>query len=89
LYRIIIIIIIIIITATTERVPPDANVYSVGSVLLFLWWSLLISAGSPGVLAEVFRGFTQPVQGNAWVASRLGQDRFPPNPFQFVYHPAL
>jgi hypothetical protein len=71
-------------TATAERVAPDANVYSMDSVVLFVCWSVLISDCSSGIFAKVFRGLTRSLQANAWIASQLGQDRFPPDLFQFI-----
>jgi hypothetical protein len=34
-----------------------------------------------------FRGFPQSLRPNSGIVSRLGHDRFLPNPFQFTYHP--
>jgi hypothetical protein len=37
-------------------------------------------------MTEVFRGFPQSLQANTRIIPEFGHDRFPPNPFKFIFH---
>jgi hypothetical protein len=51
--------------------------------------SLRISAGTPAVLTEVFRGFPLSLHSNSEIVPRLCRDRFLPSPLQFIRHPTI
>jgi hypothetical protein len=43
-----------------------------------------MSAGTPEILTEIFRGFPQPLDANVGVVLRIGHNRFLPNSIQFL-----
>jgi hypothetical protein len=52
------------------------------------------SAAISDILAELLHGFPESLQANAWIIPRSDENRFLPNPFQFIiqlppYHPTL
>jgi hypothetical protein len=44
-------------------------------------WEVL---GTLDILSEILGGFSQFLETNAGIISRLGQDRMLPNPFRFI-----
>jgi hypothetical protein len=64
----------------------DVPVQLSSSKLVFGRCSIRISAGTPAILTASFRGFPQFLHTNTGIISRLGHDRFPQNPFQFIIH---
>jgi hypothetical protein len=62
----------------TELCPPESQ-------HVFRRWSDRISAGTPAIMTEVFRGFPQTHHANYGRVPRLDHDRILPNPYQFIY----
>jgi hypothetical protein len=61
----------------TEAVRPQK---------FFRSWTVRISTGTPAVVADILRSFTQSLHENTMRVPQLGHDRLLPNPVQFTLH---
>jgi hypothetical protein len=61
-----------------------ANRVDLGKV--FGKFSVRISVGTPAILTEAFRNFSQSLQTNARILPQIGHDRFLSNTFPCINH---
>jgi hypothetical protein len=58
----------------------------VGQLYVGRCWVRILT-GTPVILTEVFRGFSQSLQVNVRILPLLSHNRHLPNPFQFIFYP--
>jgi hypothetical protein len=77
-------------TVVHERVCRTTKWVGLGVRLLTrIWGALGSNLGKGTSYIEVYRGCPRSLQAKHGIVPRLGQDRFLPNPFRFIYEPTI